>query len=170
MRFFKKLDDASFIFTVLRVATVIVGALGTLLALLLGYVGLLGLTLTSRWSFDPIKIGAMIGLLVVACASVCCYRALFIFFQLCGRLSRGTAFTDANAIAMRRIAFALLVPALAIAGGTASICVLLEGINLWLLISFGIALGFLGGALLSHALAVLVRRAVALQQESELTI
>ena len=167
MKLFKKLDDASFIFAVLRMATVIVGMLGTWFALMLMYPGLFAV---SSKPFDLINIGGAVGMLTVAVASVCCYIALVIFFRLCGRLSRGTAFTDENAIAMRRIAAVLLIAGLSVAAGLTVLSVILGDFFLPTVYLYGIALGFLGGALLSHALAVLVRRAVALQQESELTI
>ena len=167
MRFLKRLDDAPFIFAVLRVATVIVGALGTWFACMLAYPGLFAV---STKPFDLINIGGVIGLLTVAVASACCYVALVIFFRMCGRLSRGTAFTDDNAIAMRHIAAALLIAGLSVTVGLTVLSVILGDFFLPTIYLYGIAAAFLGAALLSHALAVLVRRAVALQQESELTI
>ena len=167
MKLFKRLDDAPFIFTALRVATVIAGACGTWFALMLMYPGLFAV---SSKPFGLINIGGAVGLLTVAVASVCCYVALVVFFRMCGRLSCGTAFTDENAIAMRRIAAVLLIAGLSVAAGLTVLSVLLGDFFLPTIYLYGIAAAFLGAALLSHALAVLVRRAVALQQESELTI
>ena len=166
MKPFAKLNEAPFVFNVLRVAVLFVGALGTWFALILVYLALFGL---SSAPFTQVNIAAGVGIATVVLVSVCCYVALGSFFRLCGRLRRGSAFTEENAAAMRRIAIALLAGgALASAGLTA--VALLIGSTLGLAYLWLFAFAFFGAALLSHALAVLVRRAAALQRDSDLTI
>ena len=167
MKLFKKLNDAPFLFLVLRVATVLVAAAGTWFACLMGYTGLFAV---SARPFSALNIAGWIGILTVALVSVCAYVALFTFFRLCGRLARGTAFTEENAAAMRRIALALLISGLGACAGITAVALLIGEIVLPIVYLYVIAAAFLGAALVSHALAVLVRRAVALQQDSDLTI
>ena len=168
MRLSKTLNDAPFVFTLLRVATVLVAAYGTWVAVVLGTIGFY--VFVSGPALDPISLAGLAGLTTVVVASVCCYIALVSFFFMCGRLTRGSAFTEQNAAAMRRISRVLLIAGAAVAVGIATVMLLTgeSAVAIWH--SSTIALVFLGASLLSHALAVLVRRAVALQQDSDLTI
>ena len=167
MKRFDRFNDAPFLFLLLRVATVLIAAAGTCFALFLAS---FGYAAVSYGRFSPIFALGIVGLLSVAVASVCCYIALAVFFRLCGRLSRGTAFTDENAVAMHRIASSLMIAGLVSLAGNVIQLVFLGDCFLPLVYLFAISAAFLGAALVSHALAVLVRRAVSLQQESDLTI
>ena len=155
-----------FLFFLLRLATVFVALLGTWFAWMLAYTGLFTVSIKP---FHAINVGGIVGLLTVAIVSGCAYAALFIFFRLCGRLARGTAFTEENAAAMRRIALALLIAGLCAFAGITAVALLI-GVVLPIVYLYVVACAFLCAALVSHALAVLVNRAVALQQDSDLTI
>ena len=167
MKPFEKLYDAPFLFLLLRVATVLVALAGTWFAWMMVYTGLFAV---SARPFGALNIAGWAGILTVALVSACAYVALFTFFRLCGRLARGTAFTEENAAAMRRIALALLVCGLCVCAGITAVALLIGAIVLPIVYLYVIAAAFLCAALVSHALAVLVHRAVALQQDSDLTI
>lgn len=166
MKLLKRLNDAAFLFRVLRVATVLVGLMGTLFALILADFGLFAL---KDRPFNRVNVAAGAGLLTVVVVGACCYAALVSFFRMCGRLEHSSAFTDANAAAMARIARALFAGGVCAAAGIAAVSALWEVDLLLIYLSF-IPLALLGAALLSHALVVLMRRAVALQQDRDLTI
>ena len=167
MKPFEKLSDAPFLFFLLRLATVLVALTGTWFAWMMLYTGLFTVSVKP---FGALNVAGAAGMLTVVIASVCAYVALFTFFRLCGRLARGTAFTEQNAAAMRRIALALLIAGLCAFAGITAVALLIGGIVLPIVYLYVIAAALLGAALVSHALAVLVRRAVALQQDSDLTI
>ena len=87
-----------------------------------------------------------------------------------GRLSRGSAFTPENEQAMAAIAFSLALSGAALAAAFVLLLLICREMVLpmiWLLL---LALAFFGVALLAHALGLLVRRAAALQRDSDLTI
>ena len=170
MKWIKKLNEAPFVFALLRVATVLVAAYGTWIAVVLGSIGLSAFLSGALYDAISTTYAALAGLATVAVTSVCCYIALLTFFFMCGRLKRGNAFTDENAAAMRRISLVLFIAGIAVAAGIATVMLLMgeSGVAVWH--SITLSLVFFGASLLAHALAVLVRRAVALQRESELTI
>lgn len=167
MKLFKKMNETPFLFALLRAATVFVALVGTWFAWMMTITGLFTVSIKP---FGALNVAGTIGLLTVAVAGICCYVALIVFFRLCGRLARGTAFTDENAVAMRRIARALLIAGLAACTGITAVWLLFGTLVLPIVYLYVIAAAFLCAALVSHALAVLVRRAVALQQDSDLTI
>lgn len=165
MKWTQKIHDVSFIFTALRVATVLVGLLGTWFALILGSFGLFA---ASSTPFSSVNVAAGAGLATVVLVSVCCYAALFTFFRLCGRLARASAFTEENARAMRRLSQLMLACGIAVLAGLTAVhlvLVLLPTVYLFLFVP-----AFFGASLLCHALSVLVRRAAALQDEHDLTV
>lgn len=170
MKRLERLLNAETIFLVLRVATVIAGAVGTLVAVCLGSVGFTALGVAADHGGIPLLGAAVTGLTAVAAVSACCYAALAVFFRMCGRLKRGSAFTEQNARAMEVIA------ALCTGGGVTlaaafMIIALIAGEILLPLVYVGLlACAFLGVALIAYALCLLVRRAAAIQKENELTI
>ena len=149
-------------FAVLRLATVAAGAVGTLLALWLGAIGVSMLDAAV----------CLLCLAVLAGISACCYAALTAFYRLCGRLAQGSAFTEENGRAMHRIAALLYACAgMLLIAILAVFIVLTEGVFvLPLIFPLLFLCGFAGAGLIAHALSLLVRRAAALQQESDLTI
>lgn len=159
--------DGSRIFGVLRAAALLAGLLGTMLALLLAEFGLFAL---GAKPFGPDNVAGAAGLAAVAAASVCCWGALLSFYRLCGRLREGRAFTGENAAAMRRIARLLLGAGCAVLAGTAAVGLLTRGLTVSLVVTGAFALAFFGASLLSYALALLVCRAAALQQDQDLTV
>ncbi len=166
-RLFEKLNEAPVVFALLRATTVAVGLLGTLLALILVNFGLFALS-TTPTGMDNVAGAA--GIATVVLVSLCCYAALIAFFRLCGRLSRGSAFTRENAEAMRRIARLLLAAGIAVLTGLLAVGLMVRGLTVTLLWCSSFALAFLGASLLAHALSVLVRRAAALQDDCDLTV
>ena len=168
-----KIMNEGNMFAVLRVATVAAGAAGTLLALWLGAIGVSMLSFLCEDGVcvkDAAVCALCIGVLVGI--SVCCYAALTVFYRLCGRLARGSAFTEENRRAMQTIARLLYACAVQLAVAVLAILVMLSDGVLPLPVIFLLMFlcGFAGAGLLAHALALLVQRAAALQQESDLTI
>ena len=168
-----KIMNEGNMFAVLRVATVAAGAAGTLLALWLGAIGVSMLSFLCEDGIcvkDAAVCVLCIGVLVGI--SVCCCAALTVFYRLCGRLARGSAFTEDNRRAMQTIARLLYACAVQLAVAVLAILVVLSDSVLPLPVIFLLMFlcGFAGAGLLAHALALLVQRAAALQQESELTI
>ena len=160
-------------FTVLRAATIAAGVAGTLLALWLGAIGVSMLSFLCEDGIcvkDAAVCALCMGVLVGI--SVCCYVALTVFFRLCGRLARGSAFTEENRRAMQTMARLLCVCAgLLLVAILAILLVLSDGVlALPVIFLLMFLCAFAGAGLIAHALALLVRRAAALQQESELTI
>lgn len=160
-------------FAVLRLATVAAGAVGTLLALWLGAIGVSMLDFLCE---DGICVrDAAVCVLCIAVLvgiSVCCYAALTVFYRLCRRLAQGSAFTEENRRAMQTIARLLYACAAQLAVAILAILIWLSDGLLPLPVIFLLMFlcGFAGAGLIAHALSLLVRRAAALQQESELTI
>ena len=160
-------------FAVLRLATVATGAVGTLLAL---WLGAIGVSMLSFLCEDGICVRdaavCLLCLAVLAGISGCCYAALTVFYRLCGRLAQGSAFTEENRRAMQTIARLLYACAAQLAVAILAILFMLSDGVLPLPVIFLLMFlcGFAGAGLIAHALSLLVRRAAALQQESELTI
>lgn len=160
------------VFSLLQVMTGLLVAAGTLLAILLTVFGVNCLMIED---LGAERFMAVLGLVTVAVVSAGCYVALISFIAMCQRLKRGTAFTERNSRALHRIAVSLgiaagmvlmtdLVLMIAYCGPDCSPFVLP------LLMLHAAAFGFAGLGLICEALHMLVTRAVALQQESELTI
>lgn len=164
------LRDEQAIFRLLRIAAAAAGVIGMLIAVWLGCIGVACLSwgISDRMA-DTIAASAT-GLVTVAIVSVCCWRALIVFIRMVGRLSRGSAFTPENEQAMAAIAFSLALSGAALAAAFVLLLLICREMVLpmiWLLL---LALAFFGVALLAHALGLLVRRAAALQRDSDLTI
>ena len=165
------LRDEQAIFRLLRIAAAGAGVIGTLIAVWLGCFGVSCLS----WGIDDraadMIAASVTGLVTVAIVSVCCWRALIVFIRMVGRLSQGSAFTPENERAMAAIAFSLAISGAAILAAFVLLLLLIcrEMVlpMIWLLL---LALAFFGVALLAHALGLLVRRAAALQRDSDLTI
>ena len=164
------LRDEQAIFRLLRIAAAGAGVIGTLIAVWLGCFGVSCLS----WGIDDraadMIAASVTGLVTVAIVSVCCWRALIVFIRMVCRLSRGSAFTPENEQAMAAIAFSLALSGAALAAAFVLLLLICREMVLpmiWLLL---LALAFFGVALLAHALSLLVRRAAALQRDSDLTI
>ena len=156
-------------FAVLRAATVAAGVAGTLLSLWLGAVGV---SVMSFLCEGEICVGdaavCLLCIAVLAGISACCYAALTVFYRLCGRLAKGSAFTEENRSAMQTIARLLYACAAQLAVAVLAILVMLSDGVLPLPVIFLLMFlcAFAGAGLIAHALSLLVRRAAALQQES----
>ena len=160
-------------FTVLRAATIAAGVAGTLLALWLGAIGVCVLeSLSEDGACVQDAAVCVLCIAVLVGISGCCYAALVTFFRMCGRLAKGSAFTEENGRAMQTMARLLCVCAgLLLVAILAILLVLSDGVlPLPVIFLLMFLCAFAGAGLIAHALALLVRRAAALQQESELTI
>ena len=160
-------------FTVLRAATIAAGVAGTLLALWLGFIGVCVLEyLCEDGACVQDAAVCVLCIAVLVGISGCCYAALVTFFRMCGRLAKGSAFTEENGRAMQTMARLLCVcTGLLLLAILAILLVLSDGVlPLPVIFLLMFLCAFAGAGLIAHALALLVRRAAALQQESELTI
>lgn len=175
-RWLNRIMNEKNVFSVLRAATVAAGVVGTLLALWLGAVGVGAMSYSSYSPYArsrrTLVLCSVLCIGVLILVSTCCYAALAEFYRMCGRLAHGCAFTEENARALGRIAGLMLTCGLALLASVLLLLfVLLMGEfvlpMVWLVL---ITCAFFGVALLSQAMSLLVRRAAALQQESELTI
>lgn len=172
-----KLTNLSTVFSLLQGATIASAAGGSLLAIFMLRFGV------EAVAFDDFGLGRGIGFWLLAISgfatvfvlSACCLRALHAFYRLCSRVKRGSAFTRENEAAM-----ALIARQCVISGGTLiAACgliwlgdvldpALLRGLY-WFEMLF-LAVCFLAVALIAWALCLLVRRAVPLQEDSDLTV
>ncbi len=172
-----RLTNLSTVFTLLRGAAVCGAAGGAFLAFFMLRFGVKAI------AFDDFGLGRGIGFWLLAFSgfatvlvlSACCLRALYAFYQMCGRVKRGSAFTRENEAAMGLIArqclicFGTLTAACGLIWlGDALDPVALRGLY-WFEMLF-LAVCFLAVALIAWALCLLVRRAVALQEDSDLTV
>ena len=157
--------------------TVLMSLLGVWIAVTLLYAGVLALQ--CGYPGIGMPLGSYVTLLTVGFLSVltvsgACAVAMYTFFRLCGRLKKGTAFTRANEQALERIALCCVIVGLTL---------LISCIVLWVAESvWGFVMGLywfqmlvvallcIAVALIAWALALLVRRAVALQEEVDLTV
>ena len=173
----KSLNSPSTIFTMLQGFTVLMSLLGVWIAVTLLYAGVLALQ--CGYPGIGMPLGSYVTLLAVGFLSVltvsgACAVAMYTFFRLCGRLKKGTAFTRANEQALERIALCCVIVGLTL---------LISCIVLWVAESvWGFVMGLywfqmlvvallcIAVALIAWALALLVRRAVVLQEEVDLTV
>ena len=173
----KQLSSIRTMFTLLQIVTVLISLLGAYLAVMLLYVGIQALG--TGYSGIGMPLGSYVTLLTVGFLSVltvsgACAVALCTFYRLCERLKQGTAFTRINEQALCRIALCCLT-----AGLTLAVCCAV----LWIAESvWGCVMGlywlemvimavlFLSVSLIARALALLVRRAVVLQEDADLTV
>ncbi len=120
---------------------------------------------------EDYRFTAVWGIATVAVVGLVSYVALWQFVTMCQRLKQGTAFTAANEQTMGRIALCC-----AVASGTLLLALLVllcfcPALPLGLVLLTLLACAAYGAvALVAYALRLLVRRAAALQQESELTV
>ena len=160
-------------FTVLRAATVTAGVAGTLLALWLGAVGVSVLDFLCEDGVC-VKDAAVCVLCIAVLVGIsgCCYAALVTFYRMCGRLAKGSAFTEENGRAMQTIARLLCVCVGLLLLAVLAILLLLSDGVLPLPVIFLLMFlcAFAGAGLIAQALSLLVRRAAALQQENDLTV
>ncbi|MGN0746704.1 MAG: DUF2975 domain-containing protein [Aristaeellaceae bacterium] len=173
----KRLCSLRTVLTLLQAVTVVISLMGVYLAAILLYVGIQALG--AGYPAIGMPLGSYVTLLTVGFLSVlavsgACAVALCTFFRMCGRLKQDTAFTRANEQAMGRIALCCLIAGLTLAVGCAALwvaesvwgCVM----GLYWLEMVIMAVLFLAVALIAWALTLLVRRAVALQEEADLTV
>lgn len=157
--------------TLLQGITVLLGALGLMGAYFL-------LTVGVQAAMDgPVALGLdhaqwlwllTVGFAAVGVVSVACGAALISFFRMCSRLKRGSAFTRQNQRAMGRIALCCLVAGVTLAAGDALLWQVVPCAPCVMML-LGACL-FLSVAAVAWALGLLVRRAVSLQDEVDLTV
>ena len=164
------LRDEQAIFRLLRIAAAAAGVIGTLIAVWLVCIGVSCLSWGIGDRMTDTIAAAATGLITVAVVSVCCWRALIVFDRMVGRLSQGSAFTLENERAMAAIAGALALSGAAILAAFVLLLLICREMVLTMIYLLLLALAFFGVALLAHALGLLVRRAAALQRDSDLTI
>lgn len=171
--------------TLLQAMTVLVMTGGTLLAGWLALFGTMGLILVMDDGGSAPGLALVTGgLATVAAVSVCCYVALGTFLALLGRMKRETAFTPRNCRALSRMALCCLIaagvllvmmlwlgvgslrPMLAAQSGMGATMIAANaladviGLLVWPFCFFVVAL-------LIQGVALLMRRATALEQEQE---
>ena len=173
----KSLNSPSTIFTMLQIVTILLSLMGVWIAVTLLYTGILALQ--TGYPGIGMPLGSYITLLTVGFLSVltvsgACAVAMYTFFRLCGRLKKGTAFTRVNEQAMSRIALCCLIDGLTLAVSCLALWIA-ESVwgyvmGLYWLQMLVVAVLCSAVALIAWALALLVRRAVALQEEVDLTV
>lgn len=163
-------DNVIPVCSALQAVTVAAGVLGTLFAVSVGMFGWVFLYAALESSATRAVFAGVAGFATLLSVSALCIVALVTFFGLCGRLKTGTAFTEQNGRAMGRIARCFAACAVVIAAGLVLIRLLLGGTILPMIYVAMLAFLFAFIALMAHALALLIRRAQALQQESDLTV
>lgn len=158
------------VFTLLQIITVVIALIGTAVAVELGIIGGSLLSVFLQRNDTASAIYAILGLLTVIVVAGGSYTALYQFFTMCQRLKHGTAFTTVNEKAMKRIALGcgvsglvLLVTMFAFLFCASAVLALIE-------LMFLLSAAYLCIALVAYALALLLRRATAIQQENDLTI
>ena len=173
----KSLNSPATIFTLLQGITVLLSVLGVWVAGTLLYAGILALQ--AGYPAIGMPLGSYISLLTVGFLTVltvsgACAVAMGTFFCLCGRLKKGTAFTRANEQAMNRIALCILIVGLTLLLACTALWI---AERLWCYVMglywfqmLVVAVLCAAVALIARALALLVGRAVALQEEVDLTI
>lgn len=153
--------------TLLQAVTVIIALAGTLGAVCLTQLGAELLPMAAASALHTAYV--VVGFATVAAVSAGTYVALYQFFRLCQRLKQGTAFTRCNERALRLIALSLGVCGLLLA----LVLVFSVAVDLvlgWLEMLLLFSVGYLGAALCAWALHLLLQRAVAMQEEADLTI
>lgn len=163
------------IFTALQIMAVAALILGFLLAGFLGYIGCMALQVGVEEHSALLFWASVTGLVAVLTVSICCCVALIVFFRMCGRLKHGSAFTPENDKAMGRLVLCSIAVGV-IFWITAVVLYLVQGPYVsWSLQNLDgrfliDGFCFLCLALVIHALRLLVKRAIALQQENDLTV
>lgn len=159
--------QTALIFTLLQAA-----AVGIALAVFFGCIGVVSLIENTTAREPGYLAFTVLAMLAVAVVTLCSLAALYEFFMMCRRLKQGTAFTERNRCALNRIALLCAVSGDAILAAFLIAVMLCWpcGGSAFMLLTALVGAAYLCVALVAWALAVLVKRATALQQESELTI
>ena len=98
------------------------------------------------------------------------FVGLWEFWKICVEIGRDNSFSQKNARALFRICLLALTMAALLAVGVAALCLLGMGLPALLIAMLGFAAACALVALLANALAQLVRRAAAINNENDLTI
>ena len=133
--------------TGLQIFTAVLGVGGTIWALLLLAAG--GMVMLDAYGAQWDTFGvALLCLAAVMIVSFCCYRALHCFYRMCQRLKTTHSFTEDNCLAL----WSLNGP-------------------MWIGVAlFAIPFAFLTIALMLWAVHLLMRRALTIQEENDLTV
>ena len=172
IKMLKKLSTPNAIFTMLQGMTVLISAAGVFLAWMLLRVGFAAVEAGAAVSGLPqpgwwtLLIAGFASVIIV---SVACAVALYTFFFMCSRIKRATAFTRENERAMGRIALCCLVAGLTLAAACAALQIAHVTGLFWFQMGV-MAFAFLAVSMVAWALCLLVRRAVTLQEEADLTV
>jgi len=158
------------VLTGLQMVTVMLGIGGTVWALFLLAAG--GMVMLDSFGahWDAFAV-ALLCLAAVVIVSLCCYRALHCFHRMCARLKTTRSFTEDNCRALAQMSRCC-----ALAGAVLSIAlaVLLiwswEGVTLMSAALLAIPFAFLTIALMLWAVHLLMRRALSIQEENDLTV
>lgn len=158
------------VFTLLQIIAVVIAAIGTAVAVVLGIIGGSQLSVFIGKQNAADIAYAILGLLTVVAVAGGSYMALFQFFTMCQRLKRGTAFTAANEKAMHRIALGCGISG-AVLGVMMVAFMFYQGAFLALIETMCLlSVAYLCVGLVAYALELLLRRATAIQEENDLTI
>lgn len=173
----KKFSTPETAFSILKAITVLIAAAVIAMTCGLLYTGVYALRRgaaslhLSQGSFVTLAAAGFTSVIVVA---VCCGVALYTFFRMCTRLSQGTAFTQANALAMARITRCCMIAGCTLGLACAALLIaeaVWGGVmGLYWSEAAVIAFAFLSVGAVAWALTLLVRRAVLLQEEADLTV
>lgn len=158
------------VFTLLQIIAVVIAAIGTAVAVVLGIIGgsQLSIFIGKQNAVDIVY--AILGLLTVIAVAGGSYVALYQFFTMCQRLKHGTAFTAANEKAMHRIALGCGISG-AVLGVMMVAFMFYQGAFLALIETMCLlSVAYLCVGLVAYALELLLRRATAIQEENDLTI
>lgn len=173
--------------TLMQVMCVIALLLGTYAAIVLGMIGVTGLSL-GLVGYEPsnliLILASLMGLLTVLITSVCSYIAIIRYIGMTRRLKKERAFTEQNGHTLSVIAKMCIICAVTLLIGYALtfLCASLPNIRMtgWLtmlgsmtMVSVPVdvlAFMYLGVGLVSRALCGLLHRAKALQDENDLTV
>lgn len=162
------------VFTLLQLVTAGIALVGTYVACCMVMEG--AAAYQGQWNEylqpnEDYRFAAVWGMAAVVVVSLASYSALWQFFTMCERLKHGTAFTAANECSMGCIALscavasgALLATLVVLVFFCPPIPLVVTELCLLCFVAYG------GVALAAYALQLLVRRAAALQQESDLTV
>lgn len=162
--------------TTLQGMTIVIMALGTCFAVVLGMMGAASCVACVEYPRPALIISTVTGYGTLITVSVSCYIALTTFLLICHRLKRERAFTKANSRSLLRISRCCLVSGaallIALIVFEALFCTTPDcpPVNLPALYLFVLMLLFAGVGVICQVLQVLLDDAIALQDESDLTV
>lgn len=168
----QRLFSMNAIFTLLQVITVCLCMVGVLLACIPLDVGVHALMDGPDYyelTYAQWVTLLLVGFIAVSIVSLCCAAALVAFFRMCGRLKHGIAYTRKNQHTMGFIALCSLIAGVTMMVSTL-LLFLLDAVGVFWIWMILCTFLFLAVATVSWALSLLVRRAVALQEEADLTV